>query len=331
MMYLDRADEVVQVGDEVAVRRVSTSTVPVADRYAYWQESMSSSLYPVRLSPAGPVDGGKRADFRADFLRVDAGPAKIARGVLDPVRSEITPASARQRSGDTVQIMLHEGGKILLESRQGRQVLTGRTLTVQSDDEPAVQTHTERVPMVLLSVEASRLSVPMAALRPSMFVPHPVDGMLRALVLGAAETARHSAGQLDPVGMTSYLSGVAELVLRTLVGHQTEHLGTVEVRRQQVHELVRARFHDPHLTTTAVAEAVGVSVRRLHQLFAGGPTVAVQIRTARLERAVELLSDPMWAAQPVSVVAQRCGFLDHSQFSRAFRQHTGTTPRSFRA
>jgi AraC-like DNA-binding protein len=46
---------------------------------------------------------------------------------------------------------------------------------------------------------------------------------------------------------------------------------------------------------------------------------------------VELLSDPLWAAQPVSVVAQRCGFLDHSQFSRAFRQHTGTTPRSFRA
>lgn len=321
---------VVRVSGDVSVHRLSTSAVPAADRYAFWEQTMRSSLYPVRL---GPVDGpsGGSSKFHADFLRVDAGPAKITRGILDPVRSEISPAAARQRSGDTVQIMLHEGGRLRVDSRRGRQVFTGRTLLVHSDDEPAVQVHTERVPMVLLSVEAARLSVPVDVLRSSMFAPLPVDGMLRALVLGAAETARLSSGTLDTVGMTAYLAGVAELVLRTVAGRQPDHAGTVDVRRRQVTELVRARFHDPHLTATAVAAAVGVSPRRLHQLFAGGPTVAAQIRTARLDRAHELLRDPLWAGQSVAAIARRCGFLDHSQFSRAFREHSGQAPRDSRA
>ena len=317
------------MGDEVSVHRLSTSAVAATDRYSFWEQTMRSSLHPVRLSPAeGPVLG---SEFHADFLRVDSGGgAAITRGVVDPVRAEVSTAAARQRSGGAVQIMLHEGGRLLVESRQGRRVFTGRTLLVQSDDEPVVQTHTERAPMVLLMVEAARLSVPVDALRSTMFLPLPVDGMLRALVLGAAETARLSSSSLDPVGMSSYLTGVAELVLRTIVGRPAEHAGTAQARRQQVRELVRTRFHDPHLTATVVADTVGVSARRLHQLFAGGPTVATQIRTARMDRAEELLSDPLWCAQPVSAVARHCGFLDHSQFSRAFRAHAGMTPKAYR-
>lgn len=318
---------VVGVGDEVKVQRLSTSLVPAADRYAFWEQTMRSSLHPVRLSPAENA----ASTFHADFLRVDAGPVAITRGSVDPVRSEITPAAARQNCGATVRIALHEGGRMVVNSRQGLQVISGRALYVQSDDEPVVQTHIERVPLVMLTVESARLSVPLDVLRSIMFLPLPVDGMLRALVLGAAETARLSSGTLDPAGASAYLAGVAELVLRSIVGRPPEHAGTAEVRRQQVRELVRTRFHDPHLTATVVAETVGVSARRLHQLFVGGPTVAAQIRTARMDRAEELLSDPLWCAQPVSAVARHCGFLDHSQFSRAFRAHAGMTPRAFRS
>lgn len=318
---------VVGVGDEVQVRRLSTSVVPQADRYAFWEQTMRSSQHPVRLSPAK----GGASTFHADFLRVDAGPVAISRGSVDPVRSEITPAAARQHCGATVRIALHEGGRTVVNAREGLQVISGRALYVQPDDEPVVQTHTERVPLVVLTVESARLSVPVCVLRSIMFLPLPADGLLRSLVLGAAETARPSSGGLDPAGMSAYLAGVAELVLRTIVGRPPEHAGTAEVRRQQVRELVRSRFDDPHLTATVVSETVGVSPRRLHQLFTGGPTVAAQIRTARMDRAQVLLADPLWCAQPVSAVARHCGFLDHSQFSRAFRAHTGMTPRAFRS
>ncbi len=320
------------MGDEVLVHRVSTSVVAARDRFDFWEQSMASLVYPVRLRPVDHRDRMRETtDFRAEFVRVDAGAATLSSGLLDPVRSETTTEHAGQRSGEVVHIGFHDGGRLLLESRQGKQNFTGGSLMVQADDEPHAHTFLERVPMVLLSVRAARLSLPVEALRSSMFLPLQADPALRSLMLGAADVARRSRWALDKAGMASYLVGVADLVLRTVAGAQPDHAGTAEARRRQAFEVVSARLGDPHLAASVVAEAMGISVRRLHQVFAGGPTVAEQIREARVELAKTLLRDPLWAGQPVSAVAHRCGFLGHSQFSRSFRSETGTTPSDYRS
>lgn len=320
------------MGGEVRLRRMSTSAVAVPDRFAFWEALLSSSMFPVRLRPADTVAPRRGpTDFRAEFLQADSGTARITSGVLDPVRGESTAAQARQRDAGTVQLMLHAGGRLLVESRQGRQVFTEQTVLVQTDDELTVHTHSERVRMLVLSVSAAQLSLPVGLLRPMMFVPLPVDAGVRALLSGAIDTARRSTGSLDAVGMNAYLTGIAELVLRTVAGRQPDHAGTVAARRIQACDVVCARLGDPHLNAAVVAEAIGVTVRRLHQLFRGGPTVAEQIRHRRMELGASLLRDPMWAAQPVSAVARRCGYLDQSQFARSFRRHTGTTPTGYRA
>lgn len=319
------------VGDELTIHRLTTSTVPVEDRYAFWESSLSESNHPVRLSPVeDAVETTAAGDFRADFLRVDAGTAKISMGTLDPVRAETTAAGARQHSGDVVHLSFHDGGRQVVESRQGRQVLDGQSLLLLTDDEANRHTHVERVPMVLLSVSSELLTVPLDSLRASTFVALPVDDTVRSLMLGAADVARRSTSSLHGTGMSTYLAGVAELVLRTVVGRSPDHLGTAAVRRAQVRETIRGGLADPHLTTESVAQQVGVSARRLHQLFQGGPTVAAQIRAARLELAMSLLRDPLWAGQPVTAVARRCGYLNHSQFSRAFRARTGSSPSDYR-
>ncbi len=310
----------------VSVQRVSTTGVPTAERLEFWQATVSASLRPVLLTPAQAFG----REFQAEFLRVDAGAAKITRGLVDPVRSVQTPALARQQSGNLI-VTLQESGRTGLESRSGAIVVPARSVLIQSDDEPVVHTHLDRTGMVLLSVDADRLSLPTTSLREHMNVALPVDAMLRAVVLGAAETARHAGRTMDATGMEAYLTGVVELVLRTVTGRAEDHASSAGVRRQQVHDTVLARYSDPHLTVGVVAEKLGVSVRRLHQLFAGEDSVTAQIRTARMECAVRLLQDPAWSSQPVAAVAQRCGFLDHSQFSRAFRQHTGSSPSAFRS
>jgi len=43
------------------------------------------------------------------------------------------------------------------------------------------------------------------------------------------------------------------------------------------------------------------------------------------------LRDPLARHQSIAAVARRCGYADHTNFSRAFGQATGMTPRDFRA
>jgi len=103
------------------------------------------------------------------------------------------------------------------------------------------------------------------------------------------------------------------------------------VRRQQARDIIRARLGDPALSMATVASELGISVRRLQQVFAGEPSVAQEIRQLRLTRAQRLLRDPLARHQSIAAVARRCVYADHTNFSRAFRQATGVTPRDFRA
>ena len=50
------------------------------------------------------------------------------------------------------------------------------------------------------------------------------------------------------------------------------------------------------------------------------------IHKVRLEKATELLAGDT----PITDIALRCGYTDHSAFGRQFKTMTGSTPRDFR-
>lgn len=79
-----------------------------------------------------------------------------------------------------------------------------------------------------------------------------------------------------------------------------------------------------------LAAAVGVSRRRLEQLFAAavGHGVAHERDRMRLERAQELLAHREW---PVKQIASRLGFANGPAFSVWFRRHAGMPPRLYRS
>lgn len=158
-------------------------------------------------------------------------------------------------------------------------------------------------------------------------MPLPLNPALCALLAGAAQRSRTA---LDAVGFSAYLHGIAELVLRIVIGQQPDHSGTAAVRRQQARDVIRARIADPSLTTATVADELGLSVRRLQQIFEGEASIAQQIRDARIDRARRLLQDPLAQDQSIATIARSCGFGDHANFSRSFRRATGMAPRDFR-
>lgn len=88
---------------------------------------------------------------------------------------------------------------------------------------------------------------------------------------------------------------------------------------------ISRNLHDPTVSVSRVARAVGVSERHLTRAFGEtGAGVARTVLELRLELAHRLLGAP--AAPAVRDVAARCGFVSHAHFSRVFRERYGMTP-----
>jgi len=85
----------------------------------------------------------------------------------------------------------------------------------------------------------------------------------------------------------------------------------------------------PEVTPVWFAQKCELTSRRLSTLVKKvfDLTPGQFIAKIRLDAATQLLRETDLS---VSEVAHRCGFYDHSAFTRAFRKATGTTPRSFR-
>jgi AraC-like DNA-binding protein len=182
---------------------------------------------------------------------------------------------------------------------------------------------------VLLTVATARLSISFTELRPLMFRPVPVDPPLQALFASAVSHLLNTDG-LDPHGVKPYLTGLAELVLRSALRTELDRVDAIVTRRREAVEYIRAHLSDPTLTAERIADALFISRRRLYQLFDDGDGVSGRIRQLRIDRAKELLSDPAHASRGIGVISKQCGFANAAHFSRTFRKSVGESPSDYR-
>lgn len=151
--------------------------------------------------------------------------------------------------------------------------------------------------------------------------PQPVLSGLLATMAEAMEAA--DAGVLDT------LEGTLAEILAPLLGSGVAARAAL---RRRVLRAIERRLDNPHLNLARFAAAEGVSARAVQKLLEDeGRTFSQHLRSRRLERAAEALVDPAQAACAVGEVGFRWGFSDPAHFSRAFRQHYGMTPSTYRA
>lgn len=110
-----------------------------------------------------------------------------------------------------------------------------------------------------------------------------------------------------------------------------------ELSLPEQHIFLRARTYiysnlsNPDLDRTSVAKAVGISVRRLGEIFMhNGYSIGTYIRTARFERIATELLDPRLKNQTISEIAMKWGLNNFQYFSKTFRALYGISPREFR-
>ena len=95
---------------------------------------------------------------------------------------------------------------------------------------------------------------------------------------------------------------------------------------------IEEHLTDDDLSPAATARRLGISVRRLHGLFAGGErSYAATVRRLRLEQAFRDLRDPARGHLRVIDVASDAGFVNVASFHRAFRREYGRTPAEVRS
>ena len=84
------------------------------------------------------------------------------------------------------------------------------------------------------------------------------------------------------------------------------------------------------ITLEGVAERVSASPRQLQRAFGevGGSTFGTYLRELRMVRAAQLLAS---TELPAKEIAERVGYTEPSQFTKAFRRSFGATPTRYRA
>jgi AraC-like DNA-binding protein len=97
---------------------------------------------------------------------------------------------------------------------------------------------------------------------------------------------------------------------------------------RRVQQIIRAGY-DTTPSPAEMARVLGVSREHMARNFRChvGMTISEFIRSVRIDRTKELLTDPSLC---LSNVALRSGFYDQSHMSRAFKLATGMTPRQYR-
>lgn len=99
----------------------------------------------------------------------------------------------------------------------------------------------------------------------------------------------------------------------------------------RIREYIAANVGDSKLNPEAIARAVYISTRHLHDLFhQQGTTVSAFIRDQRIDGIRRELAEPMHAHRSIADIAAGWGYPDASHFSRTFRSQTGLSPSAFR-
>lgn len=151
--------------------------------------------------------------------------------------------------------------------------------------------------------------------------------MLPKLVRALDETPDHAqvSGQQAIIDLV-----VAALAAMAPGGHQLHSNEQLILMRARA--FILRHLSDPQLDREAVAREMGLSVRRLNEIFqTEGSSISREISDARLSRVAADLGSRQHARRSVGEIAFAVGVSNMQSFTRSFRARFGQTPAEYRA
>lgn len=313
--------------------RISTDSMPVADRGDGWHDAIARTLAPAGLAIDDPACFAARSDS------LDLGALTASWISQAEHRAWRTPTMIRRSDPGYYCLTLVTGGSMWVEQdRRHAAFGVGEAVLFDVSRPLAAGTGPQdrRADMIVLNLPRQALALPQH--RVAGLVATPLDArrgmgaVLTRFLSALAEEADACTGpELQRLGAMAF-----ELATAYLAQHLGDHdalpvRSRAEVLRERVDAFVEGSLGDADLSPRTIAEHHGISLRSLYALFEPrGEGVAASIRRRRLELCREDLARPALRHRPIHAIAAHRGFSNAEVFSRAFRAAYGIGPRAFR-
>jgi AraC-like DNA-binding protein len=308
---------------------LSTDAVVPRRRIEYWNDTACQSLTPQTCEPVDP------STFSGQIVRADIGAVRFvefnsAAAVVRRSRADIA------RSGEATYLVRFQLGNDSVCTQAGADVhLRPGDFSLCDSGRPYQLSFARPVSILTLRVNRSVLQRYLGS--PENLVNVAVSGSSGAGALTSRvvrEIWQASDQALGPAVAPRLANVVLELIASAYAGMErttVDRSSLASVLRLRILDVIEQSLSDPDLSPSAVAQALKISSRHVHRLFASdGDTVARYILRRRLEKCRAALADPLLETLSLTRISSEYGFRSLPHFSRLFREAFGIAPRDYR-
>ncbi|MET0527598.1 MAG: helix-turn-helix domain-containing protein [Microvirga sp.] len=306
----------------------STNDLHSRDSFKRWQETLFNQG--ARVEQKRLDDGLFTATMEAAVI----GSIAVSRVRLSALRIEAPPGMIRTAADEgRVMVTLQLAGAATADQDGRCSVQRPGDLVVISP-RPTVLTMSEGSKCLSLQIPRERLENVLGSTQLYTALTVGSDLASVALVSVFFNELIRVQHELTPDSATRMASVGVDLIVASIADRMAKDVprpihGTVVVQRAKA--FVEANLGDPNLDPPMLAAAVGVSLRRLQELFhERGQHISDWIWERRLATAANRLTDFGYLHMPLGNLAYGCGFASQSHFSRRFKERYELSPRDYR-
>ena len=286
------------------------------------------------FSPSLCERSTRHTKFRARIDAADLGDVKIASISTSALRVHRRPQDIAQISSAPFLVKFQLAGESLFSQRGNDAHLRPGDFVIGSAAEPYQLQFDGPYQMSVLAVAEATMQRmmrnPEDILGKRMPASDPCCSLLSSFVANVVEKMPELPVQMAKRVETNILD-----LLGGVIGAHTDKLHTQRKpaleQLRNVKGYIQDNLRNRRLGPAMIAEALGVSTRYVHKLFASEPTtLARYIRALRLERCHEMLLDEAHQSMSITEIALHWGFYDLSHMTRAFSERFGIAPSGLR-
>jgi len=309
---------------------LSTDAVLPQRRVEYWNDAACESLTPQVAEPLNP------RTFSGRLVRADVGDLRFVEFNSDAAVVRHSRAHIARSGGGAYFLVRFQLGNESVCSQGGQDVhLRAGDFSLCDTGRPYQLAFNRPVSILTLRVAKNVLQRYVGS--PESLVHVPVSGSAGAGALASRvirEIWNSSDVALGPGIAPRCANVVLELIASAYVGisrGNADRSCLASALRLRIMDFIDQKLSDPDLSPVIVAQALKISSRHVHRLFAQqGGTVTRYILQRRLEKCRAALADPLLAGLSLTRICSEYGFRSLPHFSRLFRDEYGMAPRDYR-
>ncbi|MFM9594554.1 helix-turn-helix domain-containing protein [Streptomyces scabiei] len=308
-----------------SVEALSTEDVNPRERADFWTERIGS--YQSRMG----FGYARSDDFRGETVRQRTDTYQLVKYRSDEIEYTRTMPQVRRDPDEDYRLLLPTSGEIVLRQDGGEARLTPGTAALVTFAAPFQCFQSDAIDAFILTIPAREVDGRLGTRSPVASGLDLTTGLGR--IVGSMLTGLHEEREhLSDAEFDAVSDRVVELVCMLTAGDDRPdapgQLGEVEAL---VRRYVRDHVADPNLSGTAVARALGWSLRQVQlALQQAGTTPRELIREERLRLVRDRLLCTECEHMTITDLAYAAGFSSASALSTAFRRRYDVSPREMR-